>query len=658
MITFRSISNFLPFVALLLFTLDAVGQVSKTVELPAFEVQPNKANFYKIGGTDFFAGKKDRYIFKPISGVPSGFDFPESGEVAWFPTAKEFEVLREKPITILFEAISRENNEIIEGRFKLRSSTANGGVAGAAPTDSVSEPAENIEASKPKVEAQARVRSIDDTLRIVLPDFEGWNRVDEGKSFSFKLDASGGSGNYLFSAESTEKTNFNLETKGYFQWEPGYDFVKSNQKTRTIGIRFSVKDTEGRQDARSVVLTVNNTNRAPEVNDLPTFFLRYERDNIYKLKVDRLIFDPDGDEITFRPVLATLPQGMSISKDGEVKWRPSYRQFSGLRNQPIEVEFLVEDIHGATTSGSLHIEVTQEDLPPQITMVPNVDTVRIKENEQLNFSFFLTDPNGDDDIALFDFISDNKDIDHASLIKITPTNYEFRWVPGFNFVLEKGGSKSFTITFYAVDHGNHRTSRRIFVRVSDTENIEELDRLAYLQYRTILAVGWDLIEQLNEKEKEVRREYRKARNGRKNRAIVNASLGGLTGLSPVFLEGNDQRITSGIGGTATATLGTLEASNVIGRSPTELMQQWNYLATKRNDILVYGNVFSSKYAQKEERRKGSFQNDLNNLTMQMTIQEAHKIELDATWVNPKDASDKNIQRTFKDFYPDSNIKID
>ncbi|MCC5931819.1 MAG: hypothetical protein JJU28_21420 [Cyclobacteriaceae bacterium] len=633
--------------AMMLFALtEASARIhADTLNLTPWVVQAGDINVYDISGRGIFVNRKGEFTFHQGSLLPAGIEFPENGALAWWPTDREFESLRSRPISILFEARHKNSSKVIIGSILV--------LANVEPED----PTATTEVQG-AVTAAPATRSIFDSVSLVLPAFNNWNSISEGDAFSFKLDAKGGSGSYVFSSENPDRIPFSLETNGYFYWEPGFDFVKSQEESRTARVIFKVEDTEGRKTRKEIPLTIYNTNRPPVINELPNFFLRYEVENVYQLKIDRLIYDPDGDPIVFNPVLSTLPQGMRVSPSGEVRWKPSSRQYSNLRREPIEIEFHVEDVHGLSSKGKLRVQASEEDLPPQITMVPNRDTIRIKENELLNLAFYLTDPNGDDDIAMFDFISDNKEIQHSALNKVSQTHYTFSWFPGFEFVMERGATKSFTITFFAVDQGNHRASRTLYVAVTDAENIEELDRLAYMQYRTILSVGWDLIEQLNNKEREVRREYRKARNGRKNRAITNASLGAITGLSPVFMEGEPQKITAGVGGTATATLGTLEASNVVGRSATELMQQWNSIATKRNDIVVYGNVFATKYAQREERRKGSFANDLNNLNMQMVIQDAHRLELDATWVNPKTATDRNIQSVFKDFYPDSSFKTD
>jgi hypothetical protein len=163
-----------------------------------------------------------------------------------------------------------------------------------------------------------------------------------------------------------------------------------------------------------------------------------------------------------------------------------------------------------------------------------------------------------------------------------------------------------------------------------------------------------MVSQLNDKEKELEKKYRNAKKGKKNRAITTASLGALTGLSPiVFINRPDgQKVAAGLGGTATATIGTLEASSVIGESPSDIMSNLNYVTQKRNDILVYGNVFASKYALPVSKRDKGFQSDLRSLSIQLNLQEIAKLELDATWENSKKGTSRNIKKIFKDFNED------
>ena len=192
------------------------------------------------------------------------------------------------------------------------------------------------------------------------------------------------------------------------------------------------------------------------------------------------------------------------------------------------------------------------------------------------------------------------------------------------------------------------------VTVQDAENLVEKDQLLYRQYRTGLMRIWDLMTQLKEKEKELSRSYRKARRGKKHRVLTTASIGAVTGLSPVVLSDDvtGQRYVSGVGGTASMTLGSLEAGKVIGKDPSSIYEKLSYINQKLNELQTQGNVFAGKYALSASRRSAEFSEDLKKLILLLKIEKVTELELDASWKNPKKASDKNIQDTFRDFNPD------
>ncbi len=620
---------------------DVQAQNNDSLDLPSFVIFPEKVNVYSILGQKPFVNSDTGYSFENISELPTGFEFHKSGLLAWFPTPKEFKELKNKSVTIVFEAHETTGNSTKMGKILIS--------------------ANDTEAPKEEAEvATIDTRNIDvkDTLDIKLPHFNGWNEKKEGDLFSFTIGASGGTGGYRFQAITEDDINYTFDNDGTFQWSPDYSYVDGKVTLRSSKITFKVEDMKGNKDSVVVDLVVHNTNRPPVVHELPTFYVQWDKENVFNLNLEGIVYDEDKDPIVFKPILSEMPQGMTLTKEGEVKWRPSVSQFYQLREQPLKLRFTVlDEPHGHQTSATARFEVTQQDLPPQLTMVPATDMIEIDENEALNLGFFINDPNGIEDVAVFNFVSDNDEVETGSLTSVDPMQYEFKWVPDYSFVQERGESEEFQITFYAFDKENNRTEKQIRVKVNDAENIEEEDRRLYFQYRTVLATAFELVEQLSEKEDELKKEYKHAKGGKKNRAIANASLGALTGLSPIFLEGQTQKVTVGIGGTATATIGTLEASNVIGNPPADIMQRWSYVTSKKNEILLYGNIFAGKYAQKSERRNNSFQNDLKNLTFQMNLQDMTKLELDASWQGTKDPSDRNIKKLFKDFYPDKEYDV-
>ena len=82
------------------------------------------------------------------------------------------------------------------------------------------------------------------------------------------------------------------------------------------------------------------------------------------------------------------------------------------------------------------------------------------------------------------------------------------------------------------------------------------------------------------------------------------------------------------------------------------MRDLSYVSQKKNDLLVYGNIFASKYALPISKRDKSYDSDLRSLSFQLNLSDASKLELDAAWENSKSANSKNIKKVFKDFNPD------
>ncbi len=609
-------------------------------------VKADKLNECIISDHPAFLGKSAELSYYTKEELPQGFLFEESGQVSWKPDSNQFKELLESPRIISFYAQSVDDEEKLLGRLVLKGIKEN--------VDS------SLVVNKPLVKQEKKeivkqeIRELK-PLELILPQESGWNTKNEGDTFSFKLNAKGGSEVYRFELLEPQELMGNLSPDGEFIWEPGFDVVSSVESQKNVNIKVKVLDESGESLISNIPLTISNLNRSPKVGELPIFYIQYESLNKYSLKKKGIVFDPDGDSIIFKPVLKDLPQGMTINDDGEIHWRPSRSQFYSIRSKPLTLGFSIKDHpKGATSSGSLKIQVSQEDLPPQITIIPNKEEFDLKENDELDFNFFITDPNGEENIVAFDFVSGNTKITEQNLKKISSSQYEFSWSPGYQFIQEKGGKEEFKITFFAIDRESNRAEKQISVRVNDTEDLLEKDRILYDQYRTVLERSWELVQQLNAKEKELDDAYDKAKKGKRNRAIMMASLGVLTGLSPVIFLDNDngQTILTAIGGTATATLSSLEASGIIGDSPSDIMKKLSKVSEKRNNLMIYGNVFAGKYALPLERRGGAFQNDLQNLTLRLNIEDSAELDLDPTWVNPKQATDDNIKKVYKDFNTD------
>jgi hypothetical protein len=618
-----------------------------------FEVKFGEPNEIDINKHPVIKNSFKEFDYHPDSELPSGLMLSNEGILRWSPTAEQFTNLKEHPYLLDFHANSTAGS-FVKGQIRIIA-------LGEIPVQTVipDDTTKTIQTTSTPLAEEAESEVALEPISLVLKKTKDWDTKKEGEKFELKFEATGGSGEYKFELVEPSFLMENLDQYGNFLWNPDFDFVSPEETVKSINLKIKVFDTEGSEFFETISLFVEHVNRPPVVSELPTFYIQYNRENTYQLKKDGLTFDPDGDSIIFIPVLKELPQGMEVNKNGLIKWNPSRRQINYLHQNPLYLSFTVEDYpYGEKSIGQVRIEVSQADLPPEIAMIPNKQSFEIREDEELNLNFFITDPNGENDLLSFGFVSENSAIPTESLKKKEEWQYEFRWTPGYSFIKEEGEKNEFDISFYAIDKESNRTERNILVTVVDTENILEKDRVLYDQYRTVLERAFDMISQLNEKEDELEKKYKMAKQGKKKRAISTASLGALTGLSPIIFINNPdgQKIAAGLGGTATATIGTLEASNVIGEPPSDIMRDLNYVSQKRNDLLIYGNVFASKYALPVSKRDNSFQSDLRSLSIHLSIKDGANLDLDAGWENKKDASSKNIKKIFKDFNKDERFE--
>src|SRR5690606_21084684 len=197
---------------------------------------------------------------------------------------------------------------------------------------------------------------------------------------------------------------------------------------------------------------------------------------------------------------------------------------------------------------------------------------------------------------------------------------------------------------------NLRENKVITVTVYETENLIEKERQLYSAYRSALSRATALLLQLEEKEKELKRDVKKARSGKRNRAIIDASLGAATGLSPVFLDSQPQKYVSGLGGTTVMTLGTLEATEVIGRSSKELTERLNFVLEKKNELQMKGDIFARQYALSSSHLNPDLEEDLSTFLTTMNLKNLATHALEASWDNKNQApSDMNIKRFFNHF---------
>ena len=495
------------------------------------------------------------------------------------------------------------------------------------------------------------------SLQLVFPTQTNWNVVPEGGTVRFDLKATGSPGDTLkFSFGRDRQEGMQLDSLGHFSWTPGFNLADRIQTVKGYAASFEVRNQRGQMASHTVDFQVHHVNRPPVVGELQPFYVSYRTQNTYKID-PQVVHDDDGDPIVFIPIADQMPEGSKLSSQGELTWTLSLNQFNKLKQAPQYMEFWVEDQPAKTrTKGRLKIEVTAMDLPPDISLIQKETHYKLRENATVDLKFYLSDPNGEDDVVAFGFLSDNQQIPKTALVKNTENQYEFIWQPGYDFVKDPYDTLNVQITFYVLDKSQNREERKVTFTVVNTVNEAEKDRYYYNQYRQVLVQAWGLIEQLSDKEEQLKHDYKKAKGGKRNRSVTNASLGAVTGVTPAVTGSstsqtaqNNGRLISAIGGTAVLTMGTLEATEVIGKSMKDLLDRYNYVLGKRSELQNKGDVFAREFALKSTRRNGEFVKKLDDFRTSMSLSGLVALELDANWQSKKEANDKALKRTFKDF---------
>ncbi len=486
--------------------------------------------------------------------------------------------------------------------------------------------------------------------QFIFPSNENWNFLKEGQLVHFKAELTEPAKPY-FSVEGANGLGITFDTLGNFSWIPAFDLVNRLEKQKEFNLIFQA-EWEGAHKIRKLVnFMVIHQNRAPIIEDLPTFYVKQSTLNQYQISND-YINDPDGDPIVFKSILSQMPEGAILTSQGLLLWSPSRNQFNALKNNPLLLEFIAQDQPEKSESiGKIKIAQTQLDLPPELLLVPGDSVVRIREDERVNLKLYVSDPNGDENISNVGFVCSDSNVPTSSLKENTSVQSEFTWSPGYSFIEEVTKEKNIEFVFFALDKSANRAQRKVRIIVTDTENLEEKDKQLYLKYVNSLTSAKAMINELEDNHVQLTKAYKQAKRGKKNRAILNASLGATTGLSPIILSNdpNSYKAVSAIGGTTVLTLGTLEATEVIGKSKSDILDKMKINVELRNLLQLEGDNFARKYSLKSARREKSFNVDRDKLLPILNNQKLITLELDASKTINKKYTTKELKSTFADF---------
>ncbi|MBX2915314.1 MAG: hypothetical protein KF856_08605 [Cyclobacteriaceae bacterium] len=486
--------------------------------------------------------------------------------------------------------------------------------------------------------------------QISVSDSTGWHSLFEGAELSFRMETPEVI-KPRYTLEGGNGYGIQLDTLGNFYWKPSFDLVDRIEKKKEVTVLIQAEWKDGKRARKQLAFTVFHQNRAPVIEDLPVFYVKQSSVNNYQVP-DQYVSDPDGDPLVFKSVQSQLPEGATFNSQGLLTWSPSRNQFNALKTVPVIIEFVVQDQpEKAETRGRIKIAQTQLDLPPELLLVPGDTVVSIKEDERIHFKIYASDPNGDDNISSVGFISSDPRIGNQSFSKNTLVQAEFTWSPGYYFVDEAEKTKIVELLFFVIDKSNNRAQKSVKVKVIDTENLEEKDKFLYTKYRSSLSQSKMLIDQLDENHEKLNKAYKQAKKGKKNRSILNASLGATTGLAPVAMPNDPQayKAVSAIGGTSVLTLGTLEATEVIGKSKSDIIEKLKINVEIRNQLQLEADNFARKYALKSARRSKDFDADRDKLLPILNNQKLVVLELDASRPGIVNYDNKELKKTFPDF---------
>jgi len=484
---------------------------------------------------------------------------------------------------------------------------------------------------------------------LIFPDSADWAMLSEGRTLSLKVRATHPETFQQFSIETTQKPSIQFDSTGNFRWTPSFTLVNRVEQQKDFTIFFEGRWVDGKRERKAITFTVRHVNQPPVIEEIPVFYVKQSTRNTYQIPGD-YISDLDGDPLVFKAIPSQLPEGATLSSQGQLIWTPSRSQFNALKNNPLTLEFIVQDQPDkAETKGKIRIAQTQLDLPPELLIVPGDSIFKIREDETLNLKIYISDPNGDENVRSAGIISSDLRIVPDVLKENTPLQYEFTWLPGYDFVEEPQKKLAVEITFFALDKSNNRIQRKIHIHITDTENMLKRDAHQYQKYYSNLTSAMLLIRELDENQKKLNEDYKKAKKGKKKRSVVTASFGAVTGFSPLFLEPEQSQVVSGVGGTTVLTLSTLEATEVIGKSKDDIMDRIKINIDIRNKVQSVGDEFARKYALKSTRRESDFEKEIEKLRMAVTDQRIVLLELDAYKKNIPKTDVKDVRNTFPDF---------
>ena len=159
-----------------------------------------------------------------------------------------------------------------------------------------------------------------------------------------------------------------------FTWEP------SHAQAGRYSVTFTVADEHGGVARETIIITVDETNQAPELADVGN--QNADVDKVLTIILEGS--DADGDELTYS--VEGEPTGASLAEQ-TFNWKPSSSQVGTY-----QVTFTVEDGRGGSDSQNVTINVEANQIPELVSIGPHI----AEEGSALTIILEGTDADGDE----------------------------------------------------------------------------------------------------------------------------------------------------------------------------------------------------------------------------------------------------------------------
>ncbi|ACF14363.1 Ig family protein [Chloroherpeton thalassium ATCC 35110] len=365
---------------------------SPEIEIPGGIVKEEEEEIvYKVKARD--PDKEDEGKLKvEASGVPKGAVF-KGGELRWKPTYEQSGVY-----TISYTVTDKE------GLKDTKSHTITVQNKNRAPEVTVVE----------KVEGKEE-EALGFSVKVSDPDKE-----DEGQLKVTTMGLPEGS----------------VYEKGKFSWKPTYE------QSGVYNISFTVTDNGALSDKKTVVVTIANKNRKPEL-EVPAEVEAKENEGI---SLEIKASDPDKeDEGQLKVTAMGLPEGSSLS-NGKFSWQPTYEQ-SGV----YKIIYTVTDKEGLKDTKGETIVVKNVNRSPEIEIPGGIVK---EEEEEIVYKVKARDPDKEDEGKLK---VEASGVPKGAVFK----GGEFRWKPTY----EQSGV--YTISYTVTDKEGLKDTKSHTITIND-----------------------------------------------------------------------------------------------------------------------------------------------------------------------------------------------